>query len=296
MRNSMESVDWRAFATLRCPKGLCKITSSSPPCCRHPRSASMGCVRSLEIPIQLGLSPLEETPCSRRTPRVSSPSSLPWAHASIYPAIDPEPLYATKSYGGNVVLVTGASRGVGRETALQYAHAGALVPILARSGDALEEMKNLILADVPGADVLVLTADVCDVEAVWGAVQSVTGALGSLIYSMLMRVLSPHLRQVRTSLLLLLLLRDLLVHFIKVLNSKDQNTWWNTFEVNVRRSFNFIRYIFFSSSIILTRLLFDDPLQKRNNFWRHSTRFGKDVRLYRCYLLVRCTTMLPRRK
>ncbi|KAH9997199.1 hypothetical protein BJV77DRAFT_1065279 [Russula vinacea] len=147
----------------------------------------MGCVRSLEIPIQLGLSPLEETPCSRRTPRVSSPSSLPWAHASIYPAIDPEPLYATKSYGGNVVLVTGASRGVGRETALQYAHAGALVPILARSGDALEEMKNLILADVPGADVLVLTADVCDVEAVWGAVQSVTGALGSLIYSLLMQ-------------------------------------------------------------------------------------------------------------
>ena len=127
---------------------------------------------------------------------------------------------------------------MGRETALQYAHVGALVPILARSGDALEETKNLILADVPGADVLVLAADVCDVEAMRGTVQSVTGALGSLIYSLLMRVLSPHLRQVRTSLLLLLLLRDLLVHFIKVLNSKDQNVWWNTFEVNIRGSFN----------------------------------------------------------
>ena len=154
----------------------------------------MGCVRSLEIPIQLGLSPLEKTPCSRRTLQVSSPSSLPWAHASIYPAIDPEPLYATKSYGGNIVLVTGASCGVGRKTVLQYAHVGALVPILACSGDALEETKNLILADVPGMDVLVLAADVCDVEAMQGAVQSVTGALGSLIYSLLMQVLSPHLR------------------------------------------------------------------------------------------------------
>ena len=52
--------------------------------------------------------------------------------------------------------------------------------ILARSGDALEETKNLILADVPGADVLILAADVCDVEAVRGAVQSVLRRFGKL--------------------------------------------------------------------------------------------------------------------
>ena len=52
--------------------------------------------------------------------------------------------------------------------------------ILARSGDALEETKNLIVAAIPGADVLVLAADVCDVEAVRGAVQGVLRRIGKL--------------------------------------------------------------------------------------------------------------------
>ncbi|KAH9989504.1 NAD-P-binding protein [Russula vinacea] len=141
-------------------------------------------------------------------------------HHDIYPAIDPEPLYAAKSYGGKVVLVTGASRGVGRETALQYARAGASVAILARSGDALEETKNLILTDVPGADVLVLAADVCDVEAVRGAVQSVLRRFGKLD--------------------ILIANAGAVTAFTPMLNSKDPNAWWNTFEVNIRGSFNFI--------------------------------------------------------
>ncbi|KAF8469860.1 NAD-P-binding protein [Russula ochroleuca] len=146
---------------------------------------------------------------------------LPVTHRhDIYPAIDPEPLYAARSYGGKVVLVTGASRGVGRETALQYARAGALVAILARSGDALEETRDLIVADVPGADVLVLAADVCDVEAVRGAVQSVLRRFGKLD--------------------ILIANAGAVTAFTPMLNKEDPNAWWNTFEVNIRGSFNFI--------------------------------------------------------
>ena len=100
--------------------------------------------------------------------------------ASIYPAIDPGPLYAAQSFSGKVALVTGASRGVGRETALQYARAGASVAILARSKDTLDETKEIITAAVPGADVLVLTADVRDMESVRAAVESALRRFGKL--------------------------------------------------------------------------------------------------------------------
>jgi len=102
------------------------------------------------------------------------------ARTSIYPSIDPEPLHAARFYSGKVILVTGASRGVGRETALQYARAGASVAIVARSRKALNETRDLIVAAVPGADVLVLTADVCDVESVRSSVQDVLQHFGKM--------------------------------------------------------------------------------------------------------------------
>jgi len=51
---------------------------------------------------------------------------------SVYPTIDPEPHFSAQTYRGKVVLITGASRGVGAETALAYARAGAPVAILVR--------------------------------------------------------------------------------------------------------------------------------------------------------------------
>jgi NAD(P)-dependent dehydrogenase (short-subunit alcohol dehydrogenase family) len=109
----------------------------------------------------------------------SSGSSCP-SFTSVYPAINPEPLYAAQSYSGKVVLVTGASRGLGRETALQYARAGASVAIVARTAHALDETRDFIIAAVPGADVLVLAADVREMESAQSAVESVIQRFGKL--------------------------------------------------------------------------------------------------------------------
>ena len=118
--------------------------------------------------------------CSSLFPvRVSTPPLDPHL-TSVYPAIDPEPLYVARSYGGKVVLITGASRGVGRETALMYARAGASVAIVARTAHALDETRDIIVAAVPGADVLVLAADVREVESVRAAVESVIQRFGKL--------------------------------------------------------------------------------------------------------------------
>ncbi|KAI0298255.1 NAD-P-binding protein [Russula brevipes] len=140
----------------------------------------------------------------------------------IYPAIDPEPLYAARSYAGKVVLVTGASRGIGRETAVQYARAGATVAITARSADALGETRDAILAVAPqtDAEVLVLPADVRDVEGARGAVRDVLERFGKL------DILIANAGAVSA--------------FTPQLSNKDPSTWWNTFEVNVRGVFNFI--------------------------------------------------------
>lgn len=104
---------------------------------------------------------------------------------SIYPVIDPAPHYTAQTYAGKVVLITGASRGVGRETALQYARAGASVAIVARTTDGLAETRDRIAAATAAqggreADVLVLTADVRDIESARDAVRSVLQRFGKL--------------------------------------------------------------------------------------------------------------------
>jgi NAD(P)-dependent dehydrogenase (short-subunit alcohol dehydrogenase family) len=83
-------------------------------------------------------------------------------------------------YNGKVVLVTGASRGIGQEIALQYARAGAALAIVARSEDALGETKTAILEAVPSAEVLVVVADVRDPESAERAVQALLARFGRL--------------------------------------------------------------------------------------------------------------------
>jgi NAD(P)-dependent dehydrogenase (short-subunit alcohol dehydrogenase family) len=63
---------------------------------------------------------------------------------------------------GKTILVTGASHGIGRHTAIRLARAGATVLLVARSADVLEELAEELRAD--GGDAHALPADLSDAE------------------------------------------------------------------------------------------------------------------------------------
>ena len=67
-------------------------------------------------------------------------------------------------FRGKAVVVTGASSGIGRETALAFGGAGARVSLIARRRDALEEDADEIRS--AGGEALVAPADVTECRAV----------------------------------------------------------------------------------------------------------------------------------
>ncbi len=79
---------------------------------------------------------------------------------------------------GRVVLVTGASSGIGRATALQLAADGADLVLLSRSGAVLEEVRTQ--CEAYGVRALVTVADVADRRALEAAFDTAKGRLGPL--------------------------------------------------------------------------------------------------------------------
>jgi NAD(P)-dependent dehydrogenase (short-subunit alcohol dehydrogenase family) len=107
-------------------------------------------------------------------------SMLKFLKISIYPLIDPQVHYDNQTYAGKVVLITGASRGVGLETAIYYARAGASVTIVARKQEALDVSRDAILHEQPSAQVLTFPADVRDVNKAGEAVAATVARFGRL--------------------------------------------------------------------------------------------------------------------
>ncbi|MDX3770681.1 SDR family NAD(P)-dependent oxidoreductase [Streptomyces sp. NBC_01707] len=76
---------------------------------------------------------------------------------------------------GKVVLVTGASSGIGRATALALSEAGARVAVGARRADRLKDLAQ----DAPG-EILVVELDVTDEQSVQEAVAATVERFGAL--------------------------------------------------------------------------------------------------------------------
>jgi short-subunit dehydrogenase len=90
------------------------------------------------------------------------------------------------------VVVTGASAGVGRATALRFARAGARIGLIARDAAALEDVKAEI--EALGGIAFCAPADVADAEAVFAAADAIEAALGAIdiwINDAMVTVFSP---------------------------------------------------------------------------------------------------------
>ena len=78
----------------------------------------------------------------------------------------------------NVVVITGASAGVGRATVREFAARGARIGLIARNQEALENAKREV--EARGGQAVVAVADVSDPDAVERAARLIEDALGPI--------------------------------------------------------------------------------------------------------------------
>jgi NAD(P)-dependent dehydrogenase (short-subunit alcohol dehydrogenase family) len=93
---------------------------------------------------------------------------------------------------GRVVVITGASAGVGRATVHRFARAGWRIGLIARGADALDEVGHEV--EQMGGTALAVPTDVADPEAVFAAAERVAerfGAIDVWINDAMVTVFSP---------------------------------------------------------------------------------------------------------
>ncbi|MBM6591622.1 SDR family NAD(P)-dependent oxidoreductase [Brevibacterium sp. RIT 803] len=83
-----------------------------------------------------------------------------------------------ENLNGTVALITGASSGIGRATALRLSSAGASVAVVARRDDRLEKLAARVRTD--GGTVLKITADLTDAAAAEAAIDRTVEEFGRL--------------------------------------------------------------------------------------------------------------------
>ena len=81
---------------------------------------------------------------------------------------------------GKVIILTGASRGIGPVIAEFYARAGAKVILVARGAANLDKVKEKIQEKEPNAEVLTHAVDVKDTQAAAKIVQDTVDQFGKL--------------------------------------------------------------------------------------------------------------------
>ena len=85
-----------------------------------------------------------------------------------------------QNFAGKVVLITGASRGIGLETALHFVRPGVSLMTVACTQEALDASADTILPERPSAQVLIFPADVRDVKKAEEAVAATVAHFGRL--------------------------------------------------------------------------------------------------------------------
>ncbi|KAK6379909.1 hypothetical protein LTS17_005983 [Exophiala oligosperma] len=135
------------------------------------------------------------------------------SHHDTYPAIDP----SQADLSGKNVLITGASKGIGRATALSFAKAGASgIVLLARSDLSSLEKELLEKAKAAGRTppkVLCLTVDATDRAQVEKAAKEVESRFGSI------DILINNAGYLEKS---------------QLMGDSDPDEWWYVYEINVK--------------------------------------------------------------
>ncbi|MGH8213878.1 MAG: SDR family oxidoreductase [Rhodanobacteraceae bacterium] len=86
--------------------------------------------------------------------------------------------FKSRQFKGRVVVITGASAGVGRATALAFARHGAKVGLIARGEEGLESTRREI--ELAGGEAIACSADVADAPALEKAADRVVRELGPI--------------------------------------------------------------------------------------------------------------------
>jgi NAD(P)-dependent dehydrogenase (short-subunit alcohol dehydrogenase family) len=159
-----------------------------------------------------------------------------------------------KTFKDKVVLITGASRGIGLTTAIFYARAGAHLVLVSRYQSALEKSKEAVLEEYPDARVLIVAADVTDpmrTKFVLNATIETYGRLDILIANA--GFVTPTDQCMSKS----KLERTSLLNLRLVLGQKDVMTWWYTQEVNVRGVLNYVQCVSFAQKRVVILVTHD---------------------------------------
>ncbi|KAI9740019.1 MAG: hypothetical protein M1818_004770 [Claussenomyces sp. TS43310] len=120
---------------------------------------------------------------------------------------------------GKVVLVTGASRGIGKPIALAFAAAGASVACLARTGHEVEQLAAEIKSKY-AVPALAITGNVLDdASAIVAKVESALGPIDILVNN-------AGIARIST-----------------IEHEEDLEKWWKVLEVNVRGPLNLIHAV-----------------------------------------------------
>ena len=130
----------------------------------------------------------EETERQKGSPQVETPADSGVGEQSLQKGTG-SPLAAGRP---EVVVITGASAGVGRATARAFAREGAHIGLLARGRDGLEGARRDV--EELGGRALVLPTDVADAEAVERAAEAVEREFGTIdiwINNAMVSVFSP---------------------------------------------------------------------------------------------------------